>query len=163
MVIDKQHTVRAASLHAHHPIMSTLRLQAGEDSVGYRREPTPTVEKKMCWLSLQVGNRIICMWATSAPRGPPFSVLTGESAQTMAVFRWQKSQFPCMRCYNAPELVVQCCLDSVTAPFNTAPIVPDPFFLYSFLSIWMWACSIGSAPTIHPHRRTKMTHRGDAF
>lgn len=36
--------------------------------------------------SLQVGIRIICMWATSAPRGLPFSFLKGESAQTMAVF-----------------------------------------------------------------------------
>lgn len=114
------------------------------------------MEKKR--LSLQVGNRIICMWATSAPRGPPFSVLKGESVQTMAVCRWQKSQFPCMHWYNALELVVQCCLDSATVSFNTAAIVPDPLFLYSFLSVWIWVCSIGLAPTIHPHRRTKMRH-----
>lgn len=51
-------------------------------------ESAPTVdrEKENVGFSLQVGIRIICMWATSAPRGLPFSVLKGESAQTMAVF-----------------------------------------------------------------------------
>lgn len=88
------------------------------------------------------------MWATSAPRGPPFSVLKGKSAQTMAVFRWWKSQFPCMHWYNALELVTHCCLDSVTASFNTATIASDPPFLNSFLSIWMCVCSVGLASAI---------------
>lgn len=119
-----------------------------------------TKKKKQCWFSLQVGNRIICMWATSAPRGPPFSVLKGECAQTIAVFRWQKSQFPCMQRYNALELVVKCCLDSVTAPFNTAAIVPDPLFLYSFLFICLRVCSVGLAATIHRYWRTIMRQGG---
>lgn len=37
-------------------------------------------------VSPQVGIRVICMWATSAPGGLPFSVLGGGAAQTMAVF-----------------------------------------------------------------------------
>lgn len=91
-------------------------------------ESAPTVdrEKENVGFSLQVGIRIICMWATSAPRGLPFSVLKGESAQTMAVFFFffldgRKAPFPCMRWYNTLELVVHRCLASVTASFfNTA-------------------------------------------
>lgn len=37
-------------------------------------------------VSTQVGIRVICMWATSAPGGLSFSVLGGGAAQTMAVF-----------------------------------------------------------------------------
>lgn len=55
---------------------------------------------------------------------------------------------------------MQCCFDTVTASFNTAAIVSDPLFLYSFLCIWMWVCSVGLVATVHHHRRTQMTQGG---
>lgn len=117
-------------------------------------ESAPTVdrEKENVGFSLQVGIRIICMWATSAPRGLPFSVLKGESAQTMAVFFFffldgRKAPFPCMRWYNTLELVVHRCLASVTASFFLTPrgdCLWSPLFLYPLsLHMDLGARSIG--------------------
>lgn len=92
--------------------------------------------EKKYWFSSQVDIHIICiicMWPTSAPRGPPFSVLKGESARTIAVFLGdRKANFHV--CADTMHRSLSCSPVQIraTASFHTAAIVPDlspPLFL----------------------------------
>lgn len=94
-------------------------------------ESTPTVKKP--WFSLQVANRVICMWATSAPRGPH-----PVSSEANVRRQWQISDGRTASFHVSTDTKRRC-LDS------TSTILPDPLFLYPFLSIWMWVCPVGIA------------------
>lgn len=102
------------------------------------------------------------MWPTSAPRGPPFSVLKGESARTIAVFLGdRKANFHV--CADTMHRSLSCSPVQIraTASFHTAAIVPDPSPLYSFLFMGLRARSFCVAPAIFiTTRRTKIRQGG---